>query len=380
MTELPITQQLVSHQRERVLRVALLASHDEPGGVLMIWDHLAEGLSARGLFVQRFALQHRGQTVQPGWPTLWPRAMRPWEIVSATRSLASVLRKGEYDVVVAALPLANIVASVAAWAAGVPSRITSHHSQVGTYARLQRLMDRLVGSTGAVTRVVCVSNEVCNSLRYYPARYRQKLVVIRNAITPDIAEAAHGLVREGRRDVINGATRLAAIGRLAPEKNFSVLLAALVLLPGTHLELVGDGPLRAQLQDEAVQLGVSNRVTFHGQLAHLDALRVVSEADIFVQPSHFEGRSIALLEAAAMGMPLLVSDAAGQIEAVTRSDGVVCAQVAAVSDPESYAALVASMIGRPGRLDELGLLARTIAAESSFDAMVDDYLRLIHHG
>ena len=56
-------------------------------------------------------------------------------------------------------------------------------------------------------------------------------------------------------------------GRLSPEKGVDLLLHAMTKVPGARLEIAGDGPLRAALEDLALSLGVANRVRFHGWLS-----------------------------------------------------------------------------------------------------------------
>lgn len=359
-------------------RVALVISHDGPGGVPLIFEQLSTGLEERGFAVDRIALQQQQTTPRAGWMSIFPRQIRAWEIPEAVRRLAQTFKRhGPYDALITSMPLANSVAPVAGRLAGVRKRIVTHQSPTDTYERPQRLLDLVVGTSPAVDHIICASDAVRQSVSAYPSGYRRKTVVVLNALTEEVATFIDTLVLPKREDVVGRPVRLVSVGRLAEQKNFSVLFPTLAQLPEARLQLVGDGPLSDQLRGEAASHGVADRVEFLGHLPHLEGLRIAAKADIFVQPSLFEGRSIALLEAAALGLPLLVSDVPSQIEAVTRDDGQVCAEVARLHDPASYAASIRRTIGTAGHLDQLSRLSRSLAAEASLGSIAEEYVRLI---
>ncbi len=106
-----------------------------------------------------------------------------------------------------------------------------------------------------------------------------------------------------------GRLRILACGRFKPEKGFPHLLrAAAPLLARTNAELVlvGDGPLRSRLEEEARRLGVADRVRLPGFCAN--PMGWIASADIFVLPSWWEGFPNALLEAMALGRPVVAAD------------------------------------------------------------------------
>jgi glycosyltransferase involved in cell wall biosynthesis len=74
---------------------------------------------------------------------------------------------------------------------------------------------------------------------------------------------------------------------------------------------VGEGPLKTALQQQAQSLGLSERVTFHGSIAHADLPAWFRAADVLVLPSRSEGVPNVLLEAAGCGLPFVASDVGG---------------------------------------------------------------------
>ncbi len=102
------------------------------------------------------------------------------------------------------------------------------------------------------------------------------------------------------------------VGRLDPEKNLPTLLSAIALIDhdaDAHLDIVGGGSERSVLEQLAMQLGVADRVRFHGRVTDERLAELHHEATVFVMPSPAELQSIATLEALASGTPVVLADA-----------------------------------------------------------------------
>lgn len=100
---------------------------------------------------------------------------------------------------------------------------------------------------------------------------------------------------------------IVTVGRLVEQKRHEWLLRSLAPIQQPwRLEFVGDGPLRGRLEALADELGIRPRVSFRGVLP--DVRQVLARADVFAFPSAWEGQGIAVLEAAASGVPLVLSD------------------------------------------------------------------------
>jgi glycosyltransferase involved in cell wall biosynthesis len=126
-----------------------------------------------------------------------------------------------------------------------------------------------------------------------------------------------------------GPARLAWAGRLVEGKGLESLLAALAAEPGLTLDLVGDGPARDRLRSVADASGAGRRVTWAGHIADRGAyLDRLAGADAFAFPSPAEGFPKVVLDAFAVGLPLVATrsgalaelDAAGLIEPIAGPD------------------------------------------------------------
>src|SRR5207253_112178 len=104
------------------------------------------------------------------------------------------------------------------------------------------------------------------------------------------------------------------VGRLERQKGFDTLLEALPRWPDCTLQIVGIGSERAELESRARSLGLAARVEFLG--FRDDVATLMTRADLYVQPSRWEGFGIAAVEAMASGLPVVCSDVAGLREVV----------------------------------------------------------------
>ncbi|MBI4712555.1 MAG: glycosyltransferase family 4 protein [Planctomycetes bacterium] len=143
-----------------------------------------------------------------------------------------------------------------------------------------------------------------------------KYEVIYNAV--EIASPALSEKERGRNDKSAGFPVLATIGRLVPEKGQSYLMEAVKLVktkyPDVSLLVIGDGPLRDNLETQADKSGIKNSVKFLG--VRDDLYSILSCIDIFVLPSLYEAFGIVLLEAMASAKPVIASRVNGIPEVV----------------------------------------------------------------
>ncbi len=108
------------------------------------------------------------------------------------------------------------------------------------------------------------------------------------------------------------ANRLVFVGRLTTEKQIDVVLRAMTELDpalGVTFDIVGNGDQRRSLEQLAEQLGIADRVTFHGHTSDEELRGLLTRASVFVIASVAELQSIATMEAMASGLPIVGADA-----------------------------------------------------------------------
>lgn len=176
----------------------------------------------------------------------------------------------------------------------------------GIFLIIQSRIERFVFDEAAM--IVSVSE----AIRIKYGKFSQKIVIIPN-VFPIIDEYC-------AKDLIpifdDKVARLVYVGRLEPEKGIDILLRALKDLKEFSLNrfscnVIGDGRMRNQLESDAIQLGISNLVSFVGLRPQDEVYAMMSKSDLLVLPSYTEYTPNVLIEAATIGLPIIASRVGG---------------------------------------------------------------------
>ena len=205
---------------------------------------------------------------------------------------------------------------------------------------------------------------------------RSALLSIPNGIRIDGFQAAGDAARAALRQELGLApdSRLVGtVGRLQPVKDQANLIRAFrrvrLSVPEAVLVLIGDGPLRRELEAAAAAEGVADATRFLGDRS--DVPRLLQGLDVFALSSVSEGYSIALLEACAAQLPIVATDVGGNAEIVRdRSNGLLVP----ARDADALAAALTGLLSSPAYAAELGQAGRRwVTHEGSFRTMADRY-------
>jgi glycosyltransferase involved in cell wall biosynthesis len=307
------------------------------------------------------------------------RRIRPLANLRALLEVRRLLRAQPFDVVCTSCSLAGFVGRVAAALARVPARI--HILQVyasrphqpaprrAFYRWIERRLDPLT------TRSVAVSEA---GKRYgvdTGIMSAERVEVIFNAaeLPPPRPGARADLRRE--LGLEPEAEVIGTLGRLEPQKGVEHLLRAMVRVldarPAARLVVVGDGPLRAELEALAARLGIARAVRFAGW--RTDVPEVLSALDLFCLASLWESFGIVLAEAMLASLPIVATRVDGIPEVVCH--GETGFLVAPGSDAELAERILALLSDAPLRR-ALGEAGRVRALERfSVRRMVAEYER-----
>ena len=232
--------------------------------------------------------------------------------------LTTLIREGDYDVVHVHSPLPGSVARAAVRsmpAATRPGLITTEHNRWETHRCPTRLANRLTIRWD--DRTYGVTDEVVESMS-------GRAVPLRHGIDVDHTAGA-ATDRDAVRDELALPSDALVIGTVAnfrPQKDYPNLLRAAARLRETHPDVrvvaIGQGPQESEIRALAVELGVDDVVTFTG--FRDDAVRVLGACDVFTLASQWEGLPVAVMEACALGLPIVATAVGGLVEEFT--DGV----------------------------------------------------------
>jgi len=186
----------------------------------------------------------------------------------------------------------------------------------------------------------------------------------------DKLHIVHCGVDTGREEIRNHEGRgrnLLFIGRLDHVKGLPLLIEAVSVLksnyPDIHLDIVGDGPERADLQSIIDSRQLEKEITIHGYRSQKELQAFFQRADLFVMTSFFEGIPVVLMEAMAHGVPVVAPRITGIPELV--EDGV-CGFLTIPGDSGALAESIASLLNDPGKRNRFASAGRR-KVETDFD-------------
>jgi glycosyltransferase involved in cell wall biosynthesis len=232
--------------------------------------------------------------------------------------LARLLQRERPDVVHTFLITASIYGRMAAFMAGVPLVLAAEQNIYQQKPKRHALLERALAAR--TYRIVACCEVVGEFYQRQVGVPASKMAVVYNAVRfGPRARAGDSAPARAALGLPEDALVLGTLGRLTEQKGQRLLLQAVAQLakqhPGLVLFVAGVGPLRDDLEAEAGQLGIADRVRFLG--LRRDRENLYAAMDIFVLPSQWEGLSLALVEAMGAGRPVLATSVGGNPEVVT---------------------------------------------------------------
>jgi glycosyltransferase involved in cell wall biosynthesis len=303
----------------------------------------------------------------------WRRNINPLFDLLAFYELFRICKNRRFDIVHTHTSKGGFLGRIAARVARVPTIIHTIHGfafheftgglVTALYVHLEKLAARFCDF------IICVNNEDrCTAIDKGIAQ-PDKIVTILNGIDlrqfegivdTDLQREGLGLPKE--------AMLVGTVGRLAPQKGFVHLIEAIPYIlrahPQTWFLFAGDGPLKAELQALAKDLGVADRCRFLG--FRRDIPQLLMCYDIFALPSLWEGLSVTLLEAMATGRAVIATDIKGNREVVTDGvNGVLCQP----RNSQALANAIIHLLENQEKARLLGMRARQ-TIEQRFDEQI----------
>ena len=251
----------------------------------------------------------------PFFPVSISRKISPSDFVSFWK-LYRFIKKEKFDVVHTHTAKAGFVGRIAASLAGVPTIIhTAHgltvHPGLSKFKRkLYLFLERYAAKR--TKKFICVTKLVEDSLVEQGITEREKCAIIPNYASPEYArdKVDQERVKKLRQRLLlpPGAVLLTCAARLVNDKGLEESISSLADLPKhVFLAIAGDGPNREKLQKLADLLNVADRVRFLGWIDTFDMPALLSISDVFIAATKREGFGVGIIEAQAMGLPVITS-------------------------------------------------------------------------
>jgi glycosyltransferase involved in cell wall biosynthesis len=298
------------------------------------------------------------------------REVLTW-LLRATRKVNTLMREQQYDVCHAFF---GFPSGLVAWRLRkkLPYMVSLRGSDVpgfnprfaAQYVLLKPLFRRIWTSAGSI---------VANSLGL------QKLA---NRFLPDlpIAVIPNGIDAREFHPATEGEPvpgRILCVSRLVERKGVQDLIEAmpgiLKKIPHAHLVIAGEGDLLETLQARCRELAIADKTDFQGYVAHDDLPQLYRAAELFVQPSFYEGMSNTVLEAMACGLPIIATGEGGREELLKDN-----AMITQYNDPAALAESVSKILSNTQKMKVMGQISRQIAEQYSWAAVAQSYLSIYH--
>jgi len=213
------------------------------------------------------------------------------------KKLRKIWKEINPDLIVSFIVKNNFMAITSAIVLKIPVLVSVRSAPAREYNK--KSMALLVNPLFARSQGVILQTQ--DAVSYFSKRVQKKAIILPNPLNPAFLRKPYEGVRENR---------ILTVGRMDKNKNQSMLLEAFAQIADLHpemiLEFYGDGDTRNGLELRTQELGLTERVIFHG--TQYDIPEKIEKARIFVLPSKVEGMPNALMEAMALGMAVISTD------------------------------------------------------------------------
>jgi glycosyltransferase involved in cell wall biosynthesis len=352
----------------------------DPGGVELVFALLSSSFARRGHRVSLVLDNAIGPNLAHVSPEVRVVDLKARRTRYAPFLLARFLRREQPDVLLSAMDIPNMVAVLAARLAGRPKRVVVSIRSVWSIrlAKASTWQERSLRWIGPwvhrrAAAVIAVSDYVANDFAVAAALPRGRICRIYNPVLPDIHRRAAEPLDDpqfapGAPPVILG------IGRLEEVKDFASLIRAFAILRqqqhvDARLVILGDGSLRGELLALRASLGLDDSVSLPGFINN--PYPYLRNAAVFALSSTREAFGIVVIEALALGIPVVSTDCpGGPAEILERGR---FGRMVRVGRPELMAAAIRQTLADPP--DRAALQAR--AAAFDLESAARDYLEVL---
>ena len=259
---------------------------------------------------------------------------------SVILQIRSLLKREGVDIVHCTFHSVNFIFPILRRVFGVPYIVTLHGSDAVYFRKIPAGHRRFAASVvRGANAVVAVSGNVAAAAKRL-VRPGQEVHVVHNGINVERVR----LTAPGAGTLKVPVPYIVAVGTLSHVKGLDLLIAAwqrvkeTVPEGGWKLVIVGEGPDGESLRSLSRRLGVSDSVVWAGWLPWEETLQVVAGAEVFVMPSRSEGLPYALLEAGALGVPVVASSVGAMPEVVRHEEGGI------IVEPEKVEPLAKGLV------------------------------------
>jgi glycosyltransferase involved in cell wall biosynthesis len=335
-----------------------------PGGAERNLFYLAPYLRQSRLRYAICCLQRRGEfadDVEAQGIPVFEIGYRKRFLVTSVLRLTQMLRERQVKVLHTHLYESGFVGRLAAWRAGVPVIVVHEHGKTLWKKWYHRLFERL-----AIHRTdlrIAVSRDIMRLRLEHEKTPASKIRVIPNAVDPSVFEIEQHRRDEKRQDLgLGDSLTVGTVGRLIDAKSYDLLLEVARDVcskrPDVRFVLVGDGPLREQLEKMRTSLGLVDNVLMLGQRSDIPEL--MAAMDLYIITSKREGLPVTLIEAMMAGKPIIATGVGGIVDTLSDGENGIIVEP---GDKDAITRAILQTAEDPEAMRRLGVRARATAVD-----------------
>lgn len=293
--------------------------------------------------------------------------------IHALQELIAILKNQHIDILHCHEMKSRLYGLIAARVLNIPV-VTTHHNWTGAnwLVKVYEFLDAFY--IRFFDQIVAVSEEVRQAMLKFKVPAKRISVIINGINLKEFQVNRKDIFfLKKKMGIQNGAKIVGNVGRLSVEKGHKLFLTAAQLIrkefPAIQFLIIGDGPLKGELEFYVDKLGLKDRVFFPGFCSNIQQL--YSLMDIYLLTSSVEGTPMAMMEAMAMGVPVVAINVGGVAKILHyNQSGIVLKN----NEPKEVAESVINLLKNPNELARLAANAKkTIEEGHSASQMAKQY-------
>lgn len=357
------------------MRIALIISSMGPGGAERVMANLANTWSRAG---HDISIHTFSSTEDPVAYTLSETvklvplnllASKNGKMAAITDAIGRIItlrrqwKATKPDIILSFIDLTNIIVILSSIGLKIPTFVSERSNPA--LNTISRIWSSLRLWTYPLASGVIVQTKAAG--QYFPRHIRRRIHILPNPVlTPEKYASPGG----------TEIRQITAMGRLGSEKGFDVLFRALAMVlpqyPEWRATVLGEGKMRGELEKLRDSLGLRGRIDLPG--LSRNPVEQLATSEIFVLASRYEGFPNALLEAMAVGLPVISTDFPGHEELVTDGHDAL---VVPVDDAEALAAAIRRLISDAPLRKSLGHAAGRVQMRFSLDLVTQSWNKVL---